>query len=73
MISSVLEKGVGYREVRTLKDIRYMEASHSILKCNLFEDNWGRSVPFIPSYSLLIYSRVTYKISTRKNLDPKNA
>ena len=41
-----------------------------ILKCNLFRIYWERSVAFIYSYSSLIYSRVTHKISTRINLGP---
>ena len=42
---------------------------HCILNCNLFRTNWGRSVPFINSYSSLIYS-VTHEIPTRKKFGP---
>ena len=42
-----------------------------ILKCNLFQMNWKRSVAFIYSYSSLTYSRViTHNIFTWKKFVP---
>ena len=43
-----------------------------ILKCNLFQINWERSVAFIYSNSSLTYLQVTHEIPTRKKLNPRN-
>ena len=50
-----------------------------ILKCNLFQIKWERSVAFIYSSvafiysnSLLTYLQVTHEIPTRKKLNPRN-
>ena len=43
-----------------------------ILKCNLFQINWEKSVAFIYSNSSLTYLQVTHEIPTGKNLNPRN-
>ena len=45
---------------------------HCIVKCNWFRINCGRSAAFIYFYPSLIYSRVTYEITSRKKFSPRN-